>query len=917
MDIIQDVLIYQTQMMRDSSLGPYVPAEFSPPGHIVVVNALFYASLSFIILAAFIAMVIKTWVREFDRGLQAMSLPEQRAKTREFRYLGMERWRLPEMVGILPLLIHISLFLFAVGLVLLLFYISKPSFYITAALAVVGALFYATTTTISVFVASSPFHSPLTRTLGKVYQHLHAYLCPPVHYFLSGHMDTTPTAALDRVRRRVQIILQKWRPYLEKCFEEPIAATTVDEVQICMAASALKRIHESAPNSQHSEALQCSVWQVAGSPALRVPPLFSLPSWILDRGNDEEYFSDLPPAIVVALVAVALRARHNSASRRIATARVVLQRVGNPNVPWVRLVILVFDRLSGRKFWNPEYAKHMRRTEYNLTNIIRRKELQRDESLWLLSTLSEFCSEEQPSGNAPFFIGICLTILLDHAPKWAYENPPDIILLEAIFTLAAISCSPNRTDRLNILTGSRKHPWLLLNIRNPNLIRTLFEGTPSDYHKQLVSLLFLVVYALIYRDSYPLAVQYFTFITSKGYLPLYTSALTAIAPAMTVAGLSTIARLLVASQTQDRTPIISDSMHPDSPILIRGLLEDYDRQLGASENPDPDLFAIILVLSRHLYLWEKWSMRSLELDLKNPWLSLVARVLTRFDDPNGPGMPTMLYHDHRVHNMIAALSLLPFTRRQVTPLIPLFLLASFLESREVSISSATLEYYLDIIISNSDSSAPPSSLSTAVAAAFNFMSPDYPLWIGWRILDAFANGFEVLSIEWRRTFAEGFFTLSRQRLPRSRGDIESNTTEGELNKILTWEYFHEEEREPELTDSDFSGLDWMAMAWSLHLSRQYGGKIVASVHGNAQSRNLSGPAIHEEFVLRALSKLLDAAPYYRVIPIISKLREFVQWFDETGFPEYCSAISAHIEEALRRHEMYHELQSRFQCSPCI
>ena len=77
MDIIQDVLIYQTQMMRNSSLEPYVPADFSPPEYIVVVNALFYASLGVMLLAAFIAMLIKTWVREFDRGLQAMALPER------------------------------------------------------------------------------------------------------------------------------------------------------------------------------------------------------------------------------------------------------------------------------------------------------------------------------------------------------------------------------------------------------------------------------------------------------------------------------------------------------------------------------------------------------------------------------------------------------------------------------------------------------------------------------------------------------------------------------------------------------------------------------------------------------------------------------------------------------------------------
>ena len=77
MDTIQDVLIYQTQMMCNSSLEPYVLADFSPPEYIVLVNALFYASLRVMLLAAFIAMLIKTWVREFDCNLQAMSCPDE------------------------------------------------------------------------------------------------------------------------------------------------------------------------------------------------------------------------------------------------------------------------------------------------------------------------------------------------------------------------------------------------------------------------------------------------------------------------------------------------------------------------------------------------------------------------------------------------------------------------------------------------------------------------------------------------------------------------------------------------------------------------------------------------------------------------------------------------------------------------
>ena len=216
MDTIQDVLIYQTQMMRNSSLEPYVLADFSPPEYIVVVNALFYASLGVMLLAAFIAMLIKTWVREFDRNLQAMSRPDERAMTREFRYLGVEHWKLPEMVAMLPLLIQISLVLFSLGLIVFLFHINTPAFGVTTAIFGVGILYYAITTSISVLVTSSPFRSPLLRTFATMYQHAHDHFCPEIGYFRSAAMDITPSTALGRVYRAIQIMLQKLRPYLEE-----------------------------------------------------------------------------------------------------------------------------------------------------------------------------------------------------------------------------------------------------------------------------------------------------------------------------------------------------------------------------------------------------------------------------------------------------------------------------------------------------------------------------------------------------------------------------------------------------------------------------------------------------------------------------------------------------------------------------
>jgi hypothetical protein len=699
-DIMQDVLIYQTQMMRNSSLGPYVAPDFSPPEHIVVVNALFYASLGAVLLAAFIAMLIKSWVREFDRGLRAMSLPEQRAKTREFRYLGIERWKLPEMVGILPLLIHISLLLFSIGLILFLFYISKPSFGVTTVVFGIGILYYATTVSISVLVTSSPFHSPLSRTLATVYRHAYAYFCSVYYHSIRPEIAITPATALGRVRRFIQVTLQELRPYQEKDFADPIAETTMDEVQLSIVASVLHRIHESAPNSQYSEALHWSVWQIAGSATLNTPPLFDPPYWLLARENDEEYFSHLPSAMLVALVATSLRGPYEWRMNDMTTVRALLQRMEISNSPWAAIVIAVFDHSCLRR--NHGDIEHQRQVEYNLTTVTRRKELTTEESMWLLSTLSELRTEwwwEQP--KEPFFIGICLAILSDHIPKFRGLAPP-IVLLEAVVTLAAMSCSPQYFNEYHTLTSSHKSPWLLQNVRNPALFANWDKDTPSDHHEQLISLLFLVIYVLIYQGLYPLAVQYLTVITAKGDLSLYTSALTAIAPDMRDNELFVISRMLVAPQTQGLIPIMPYSTLNGERFFQEELLGNYDLRLGANETPDPNFFAIVLMLSKHVPLDTIDQLKNVYRDLKNLWLRLAARVVARLDIPDGSGLPMGSYGDHRVYDMIAALSLLRYTNGTVTQFTEFLLLESFLESRELSISSVALEYYMKTAISYSD-----------------------------------------------------------------------------------------------------------------------------------------------------------------------------------------------------------------------
>ena len=108
----------------------------------------------------------------------------------------------------------------------------------------------------------------------------------------------------------------------------------------------------------------------------------------------------------------------------------------------------------------------------------------------------------------------------------------------------------------------------------------------------------------------------------------------------------------------------------------------------------------------------------------------------------------------------------------------------------------------------------------------------------------------------------------------------------------------------------------MEIAWSLHLLQVTERTMEGSGQGQAQSHDLGGPAVNEEFVLRALCKLLEAALYYQIISIIPKLCEFVRWFDGTGLLTYCCVIFTWIEEAVRQHQEF-EMLHRFNKFHCM
>ncbi|KAF9003171.1 hypothetical protein BDZ89DRAFT_967618, partial [Hymenopellis radicata] len=90
--------------------------KFTPDAIDVWINGLWVVSLTAALVVALAAVLVKQWLHHY------VSLPSGtaglRSHVRQFRFVGLERWRVRVIIGMLPIVMHVSLMLFLGGLCL-------------------------------------------------------------------------------------------------------------------------------------------------------------------------------------------------------------------------------------------------------------------------------------------------------------------------------------------------------------------------------------------------------------------------------------------------------------------------------------------------------------------------------------------------------------------------------------------------------------------------------------------------------------------------------------------------------------------------------------------------------------------------------------------------------------------------------
>jgi hypothetical protein len=139
---------------------PQEAAAFSPSLAILFVNALWFLSLVIAIVSAFYLMLVQQWIRRYTQTLAELTRDQDRV--RSCLFLGTQKYRMSHAIGLIPIPLHISVFLFFSGLIIFLFTISNAiAIVLTAAVVLIGLL-YMVLTILPVTDDVCPYFTPMS-----------------------------------------------------------------------------------------------------------------------------------------------------------------------------------------------------------------------------------------------------------------------------------------------------------------------------------------------------------------------------------------------------------------------------------------------------------------------------------------------------------------------------------------------------------------------------------------------------------------------------------------------------------------------------------------------------------------------------------------------------------------------------------
>ncbi|CAE7143876.1 unnamed protein product [Rhizoctonia solani] len=139
----------------------------APPGHAVLINTLWYFSLSLSVATSLLSMLAKDWCHSFGANRTGHSYDQ--ALRRQRKWTMIEQWKMQELITVLPFVIHSSLLLFAIGLCIYIWDINRAVAIPVICVTGVASAFYIWSSVMASLVKLFPYTTILSRIVQSDY----------------------------------------------------------------------------------------------------------------------------------------------------------------------------------------------------------------------------------------------------------------------------------------------------------------------------------------------------------------------------------------------------------------------------------------------------------------------------------------------------------------------------------------------------------------------------------------------------------------------------------------------------------------------------------------------------------------------------------------------------------------------------
>ncbi|TBU39292.1 hypothetical protein BD309DRAFT_1022244 [Dichomitus squalens] len=134
----------------------------------VRVNIYWFSSLIISLSTALLTILAKQWVNYLLAGLSPV--PSRGGRHRQYRIDGLQKWKLPAVLLLLPILLHIALLLFFAGLVDFIWALDGNVGAVAAALVITTFMVYVATNVLSYIYPECPFKTSVTAFIAVLHE---------------------------------------------------------------------------------------------------------------------------------------------------------------------------------------------------------------------------------------------------------------------------------------------------------------------------------------------------------------------------------------------------------------------------------------------------------------------------------------------------------------------------------------------------------------------------------------------------------------------------------------------------------------------------------------------------------------------------------------------------------------------------